>query len=259
MAVGFFFPFPKVSVARACACGQSPWFSLWKKRERERGGSWDTWAVKVIRIFYLHFQSPSSASSLLSQVRMVGEWEKNIGELKPTRRGEAQHQSSFFFFLSFYSIRPRFHLSGFRVVIRHMYRLLLLLLPKKDWRHLVTIDNVRSAKKLFFVVVTFLERFSLFVSFFVSDLAENVDCRTARDCPISFMVLFIFLFGVGSSYHSVFFFLVFVFTIASLIFFRDFALNPSRSSQSSVLLFWCDEVLYHFLCLEMDHTDCHHG
>jgi hypothetical protein len=82
MAVGKVFPKKVSVVARACACGQSPWFflSLWLEEEerRERGGGGIPVApsrlyaslVSPLPITLLCFFPPFSP---LVQVRMEGE------------------------------------------------------------------------------------------------------------------------------------------------------------------------------------------
>ena len=153
-----FFSFSQ-SVRRACMC---VWtkplvLSLEEKRERERGE-----LGYLGRQGYTHLLSPLPITLLRFFPPFSG---KNGWGMREEYRGVEANQKRggaapvVLLFLSFFSIRPRFHLSGFRVVIRHMYRLLLLLLPKKDWRHLVTIDNVRSAKSYFLLLLPFLNVF----------------------------------------------------------------------------------------------------
>lgn len=112
---------PKVSVARACACGQRPLVlsspstssSCWlvEKREREKG------SLRYLggRQGYTHLLSPLPITLLCFfppfSGRMVGEWEKNIGESTERRRPSFSFLSSLLLLLPFslFSLSFFFH------------------------------------------------------------------------------------------------------------------------------------------------------
>ena len=90
MAVGKVFPKKVSVVARACACGQSPWFflSLWLEEEerREGGGRRDTCGtVKVIRISCI---STSNHPPLLLPTFLSSRPGKNGRRMKEEYRGD---------------------------------------------------------------------------------------------------------------------------------------------------------------------------